>query len=810
MPPSTPNAKRRAFGLWITTVAALAYCLWLGVHWLPLGMSEHELSASASRVWDVKQQVAEHHFLPWWTPYFMSGSSYGFNHSRGFYMLPWIFFSMFTDLLTAGKLVALMAMFASAVTMYFCARHFLKSEWAATLAALVFLLHPEQIIRAAGAEHITIILFFPFMPLLWLTLARALERNRFRDTFVCAVVAVLAWWTDNKQAFIMFLFLFVYAVYWLWPRRKQWQATARTCGWLAALGLVLGTWVLVPGFAESRYVKLFYGDPLQAWQRGFAFKSLLGLVDRDGSATRNLTNAVMQQIQANGGRVGSQQELEQVQRLMSLGTDSPEKYMGVTLLAILVATVLWNRRRVERRAFWFFVCSLLVTVMLATGFDSVWTANWATWQALSSQHVSGIALAWLLVSVAFLVLFCRRKLTTPQKWTVAGVALVMFLFVPGFGWLAALPYFSDIRAPYVFYDLPAVFFGAILAGFLVTDVLDADKWRAHVPKIVAALGVLLLLDYWPYQKPTWDSGVPAHTVSNLRATYRSLKGDMDWVKTYSVSGRYFHLLGPMWGGKPQVYEAFYNWMCPLGTGLLNQQAFTSWENHRAFLNLMAARYVVFDKTDSGNARQDMQQVLGLYRNSFPVVTENEDFVVFRNEMVHPYVTGYGRSCLYAGDIHQSAALALALSAKNWPLVQAKEATPGEVPVDEQRQYEQVYGQDSPPFPPITAATPVTLEHVQLTRENAENVRIQLTAPSACLAVIAESYYPFWHAEIDGQAAEVLRVSCGLMGVQLPAGAHTIQLRYEAPRAYAFAAVISIGGLLIGLGFAVRDRSRARR
>src|SRR5208283_126203 len=101
-------------------------------------------------------------------------------------------------------------------------------------------------------------------------------------------------------------------------------------------------------------------------------------------------------------------------------------YMGVVLLAILIATALWNTRRVERRTFWFFVGSLLATVMLGTGFNSVWTANWATWQALASQQVSGIAVAWLLVSVAFLVIFWRRKLTTPQKWAMAGAGLVVF------------------------------------------------------------------------------------------------------------------------------------------------------------------------------------------------------------------------------------------------------------------------------------------------------------------------------------------------------------------------------------------------
>jgi hypothetical protein len=795
-------------GLWITLAVSLAYVVYLGAHWLPLGMSEHELSASASRVWDVKREIVAHHYLPWWTPYYMSGSSYGLNHSRGFYLLPWMFFSMFTDLMTAGKLTALLAIFAGGVTMYFCARHFMKNEWAATLAALAFLLHPEQIIRAAGAEHITIILFFPFIPLLWLVLACALERNTFRDTFICAVVAVLAWWTDNKQAFTMFLFLFCYAIYWLWPRRKQWEPTVRTCGLLAALGLALGAWTLVPGFAESKDVKLFIGDPLASWQKTYSFKSLLSLVDRNGTATSNTAAVVMSRIRESGGHVNSQAELEQVQRLFSLGMESPEKYMGIVLVLALAVTVLWNTRRADRRAFWFFVGALLASVMFATGLSSVWTANWMTWDALSSQHVSGIALAWILIAVAFLVFFCVRKLTTLRKRVIAAVALAVFLFLPGFSLLATLPYFKEIRAPFVFYDTPAVFWGAMLIGFFVTDVLDAEKWRRHVPKIVAALGVLLLLDYWPYQKPTWDNGVPTHTLENLHTTYGSLASDKDWVKTYAVSGRYFHLLGPMWGGKPQVYEAFYNWMCPLGTGLLNQQAFIQTSDrhvvmNRPFLDLMGARYIIFDLASPG--APEPQSVLDDLSRNYPAVSTNQDFIVFRNDSARPYVTAYTRACLFAGDVRKSATLALALSAKNWPLVHAKETSVSDVPVDEQQKYERVYGEDGSPFLPVNASVPVALENVQLTRETSQLVRIQLTAPSPCLAVIAESYYPFWHAEIDGQPAEILRVSCGLMGVQLPAGNHIVILRYEPPHAYAVAAVISIATLLVGFGFAIRRK-----
>jgi hypothetical protein len=225
--------------------------------------------------------------------------------------------------------------------------------------------------------------------------------------------------------------------------------------------------------------------------------------------------------------------------------------------------------------------------------------------------------------------------------------------------------------------------------------------------------------------------------------------------------------------------------------------------NRAFLDLMGARYIVFDLASPG--APEPQSVLDDLSRNYTAVSTNQDFVVFRNDAARAYLTAYARACLYAGDVRKSATLALALSAKGWPLVHAKEMNVSDVPVDEQQKYERVYGEDNSPFPPINASTPVALQSVQLTRETSQLVRVQLTTPSPCLAVIAESYYPFWHAEIDGQPTEVLRVSCGLMGLQLPAGNHTIILRYEPPRVYALAAVVSVTTLLVGFGFAIRRK-----
>ncbi len=242
-------------------------------------------------------------------------------------------------------------------------------------------------------------------------------------------------------------------------------------------------------------------------------------------------------------------------------------------------------------------------------------------------------------------------------------------------------------------------------------------------------------------------------------------------------GRYFRIIcsAPYWSGKPQDLRSVLRLDGPdRPQGALKQQAFSSWENVARSLNLLSARYVVYDKSDPNNAQQQgSRQILAAYRQSFPVFVENEDFVVFRNDTAHAYITAYARACLYAGDIRKSAALALVLSAKNWPVVQAKEPSVSEVPNTTAQKYEKTYGEDSSPFPPINENAPVLLSDVQLMRENSQLIRIHLTAPSSCVAVIAESYYPFWRAEVDGQPVEILQVSCGLMGLELPAGTHAI-------------------------------------
>jgi len=197
----------------------------------------------------------------------------------------------------------------------------------------------------------------------------------------------------------------------------------------------------------------------------------------------------------------------------------------------------------------------------------------------------------------------------------------------------------------------------------------------------------------------------------------------------------------------------------------------------------------------------MQQMLAMYRQNFPVQLENEDFVVFRNDSARPYVSANSRACLYIGDFRKSAPLALALASKNFTLVQG-DKTPSA------GQYARVYEEGAAAFAPVGESAAVMLQGLEVSRLDHHHIVVKLAVPTHCVVIIAESYYPFWRAEVDGQSSNVLRVDCGLMGVEVSAGKHEIRLTYQPPRRYTIAIAVSAVALLVCLvGLVFGDRRK---
>jgi uncharacterized membrane protein YfhO len=79
-------------------------------------------------------------------------------------------------------------------------------------------------------------------------------------------------------------------------------------------------------------------------------------------------------------------------------------------------------------------------------------------------------------------------------------------------------------------------------------------------------------------------------------------------------------------------------------------------------------------------------------------------------------------------------------------------------------------------------------------------------------VVSENYFPGWTATVDGKPAAAYRAMYSLIGVPLPTGARTIELRF-ASSSYETGKLITLIALglacvLLGAGVVTDRRSRA--
>jgi hypothetical protein len=85
--------------------------------------------------------------------------------------------------------------------------------------------------------------------------------------------------------------------------------------------------------------------------------------------------------------------------------------------------------------------------------------------------------------------------------------------------------------------------------------------------------------------------------------------------------------------------------------------------------------------------------------------------------------------------------------------------------------------------------------------NPNELRIEVRADAPALLVVADNWYPAWHATVNGEDAPVLRAYHTLRAVPVPAGASTVEMTYRSEvvsRSMAFSLLLTTG-LLIALG-----------
>jgi hypothetical protein len=118
--------------------------------------------------------------------------------------------------------------------------------------------------------------------------------------------------------------------------------------------------------------------------------------------------------------------------------------------------------------------------------------------------------------------------------------------------------------------------------------------------------------------------------------------------------------------------------------------------------------------------------------------------------------------------------------------------------------------------PVSPATGA-VESVTFDSYSDDAMSMQVEAGSDGLLVLSEVYARGWNAWVDGKEVDIYQTDHALRGVPVPAGSHSVELRYTAPGLTAGLWITSIAGagmLAIWVLFAVtwwrRGRSRLRR
>ena len=113
-------------------------------------------------------------------------------------------------------------------------------------------------------------------------------------------------------------------------------------------------------------------------------------------------------------------------------------------------------------------------------------------------------------------------------------------------------------------------------------------------------------------------------------------------------------------------------------------------------------------------------------------------------------------------------------------------------------------------PPVAQPGAGSAETVRVTRYDPERIEIAASAAAPGVLVVSEVYESGWRAYVDGEQVEILPTHHVLRGVPIPAGEHTVELRYEPPSLRWGLAISALATVAMLAAFAWRGWAFARR
>ncbi len=732
----------------------------LGFAWLRLPVSEQELLANFSKAQDFLTGAGSVGGLPWWSPMFLQGTSLAMAWSFMVTNVVLWAFSVPLGFLAGPKVAMLVMMGLGSLGVFLFLRKLVGDDFCAVIGGFLFLLCPSLLTRAAGYEHFVVVSSMALLPWVFFGLVVFFRKPGIGTALLPTLAFSAVTLAYGKTGVMALPVLLIYSAveYFQQPagRRPSFQVLAG-----AALAFVfLAVIPNLPALRESGFLAMFEFGPFQGWQNAFSTKSALGWVDRGGWLTYGIADAYAPTT-GNGGT-----------------------YLGLGVFAVFVIALFRGtlHETPEGRKARLFLALALLTFWFSFGPKGVLGGHFFFLSLSLHAPDFSPALGWFLLAAQVWVIFRLVPPEWPGRGIIASIFSLIYLIVPGFRILEWLPIYSNIRAPFDFFQVTGsvcvVISAAILARLLFSQLAPGVVRTS----LATVLCCLVVLDVAPYAKPFFQGRLEEEVFEDFLAAGQYVRTSPIPGRVYAFSGRYFYLLTPYLTGRPLVTEAFNSYLQQRGAALLQGTAFSNDEMLATYFNIAGVSHVLIDKRDE-DTPADLQ---GRLRNLLPVGFENERFVVLENK--NSLGGGFlAKDFIQTPDSDPQVSTAV-LGGAYFHLAVIE--LPGVAMSEPNLRGRVVEGRIEPTKPGEPLREGQRFQRVALTgRENYQSVPFVATGTVGWL-VMNQAWHPDWQAFQAGKALKNHRAFLAFQAVQTD-GSQGVEFRFQQPWWYAVCAGIGI-------------------
>jgi dolichol-phosphate mannosyltransferase len=566
--------------------------------WLGNGPSNQELLANYAKSKDLWDLMVVNKGFAWWTPNYLGGAPTAPLAGMGLAMFWLVLGGVFTDPIFGGKALGFLSLTISGVLMSAFIRRLTGDKQAGWIAAFLYALGPQAVLRLAGNEHMPVVFCMPYPPLIGWALLDIATRNSGKGTVILSLAMAGMSLTFNKMTAVFAPVAFGLAIWLHFRYPHKTMPILRCCLIAGGIFFFLGVLPQLPGLREAGWMTLFSNDPLLGWQSSFSIKAPLSWFDRGGLLLQGMPG--------------------------NFTVDEGGFYLGLVVVVATAVALEYRRRGSESsldRTLKLFIALFLLVQWFSLGPRSGLGGMGEFLKSAQGIQDWVLPIFWIsaLGPIVMLALIWPNG---RWKWPTFVIALAVYLLVPGFRLFEMIPLAGTIRAPWSFWQLGGAFCLAGVGSLAVTRFCQ-EKTKTWLPPIVLLVAAI---DFAPYYGNFFKPGLE-------QGTYEGFLQAADFLKTQSkqgsilpLSGRYFYMRLPQLTGRPISTEAFQAYFMSKGLRAIQDAGGSGADFMRLSLSLQGVRYIFLDRKDVDTP----EQLQSAFKQQYPTVFENPFFTILEN------------------------------------------------------------------------------------------------------------------------------------------------------------------------------------